>query len=353
MNIAQIYESKGEILKSLEFNKQALKLSQANNVIEKEGVANNNLANNYKFLGDLPKAVHHYLESRNIYERTNNYWGAVGSLNNLGLLLIENKDYPKAKEYLDEALDISIDADLFQEQVMTLFNLSVYNKTIEQPQEAIDALQKALEIIEEKRFFFMKPFAKIEIGINLLKMDRLSEAEEFLNDGFIESQENGRIEDKVTSHLYMSFLKEKQNKWREAESYAENGYKMATDLQKQDLTAVFAQQLVKIYKHFSRTEEALAMYEKQTEIEKIVYNDENARALINQEYQYSYTQKAYQDSLKNDAKLQIQAADLERRKMTNWFLVGHSSIDRILWSGFDQSISNYSGAEKSYCGGKE
>ena len=113
-----------------------------------------------------------------------------------------------------------------------------------------------------------------------------------------------------------------KNQWQKAKALGEEGYQKALSFKMPDLILKFALNLVRTYQELGQADEALKMYEVAFGIQDSIYNEENARALINQEYQYTYQQKAYQDSLRNDSKLQIQAADIERRKLANWFFIG-------------------------------
>ena len=181
LNIAGIYEIKGDILKSLTYNQRGLNISKLAKIEDYEAIANNNIANNYKYLGDFSKAVNHYLQAVAIYERTENLEGVVSTLNNLALLLIANKDYSKAKEYLDKALKISVDSEFFINQAMTLANKGYLYQEQKHFPEALSAFQECFKLIEKREILMMKPFIQLEIGIIYLNQNRLTEAENYPN----------------------------------------------------------------------------------------------------------------------------------------------------------------------------
>ena len=322
LNIAAIYESKGETLSSLEYNKKALSLCRKYNKQRHLAIAHNNIANNYKFLGDIPKSTEHYLGALAIYDGEDNALGKSSTLNNLAVLLLNNKNYEEANGYLQEALTIANDANIYPYQVITYANLGSLKAAQGQTELAMLDLQNGLKVVEQHGLDDMKPYLQLEMGRVLKDMKRFDEAETYISEGLAGSKANGRTEDALKGYLNMSGLLIKQGKWTEAKVYAQEGLALAEKTKIISYAADLSNQLVDIHKHFGNTEEALRLYEKFVSLRDSIYNEESMRSLLKQEYKYDYTKRAYQDSLDNAAVMELQSADIKRRKIVNRFLWG-------------------------------
>lgn len=319
INTASVYEAQGNTLKSLEYNQIAIDLSLRYDNLRLAAIAHNNLANNYKTLSDTKNAAYHYYEALRINEDRANTWGVISVLNNLSLLYIIAKQYDKAEENLNKALELSLDNDI-NGTVASYSNIAVLRVNQERYDEAIDALQECLKLLEDNGIVAMMPNILLQLGSVYLEAGRYAEAERYVDRGLAKSKELGIEYHIIQGNLYKCDLLTKQGRWQEAETYALEGYERAKAAQIRSTQADYANQLVNIYKQLGRSAEALEMYETKKELDESIVNEEATRDLIRQEYQYNYERKAYQDSLANIAALEMQAADLNRRKVINRFL---------------------------------
>ncbi|MCG8326874.1 MAG: tetratricopeptide repeat protein [Chitinophagales bacterium] len=322
LNIAAIYESKGETLNSLEYNKKALSLCRRYNKQRHLAIAHNNIANNYKFLGDIPKSTEHYLGALAIYDGEDNALGKSSTLNNLAVLLLNNKNYEEANGYLQEALTIANDANIYPYQVITYANLGSLKAAQGQTELAMLDLQNGLNVVEQHGLGDMKPYLQLEMGRVLKDMKRFDEAEVYIYKGLTGSKKGGRTEDALKGYMNLSTLLIQKEKWAEAKVYATEGLALAEKTKNLSYSADLSSILVDINKHFGNTAEALRLHEKYVSLRDSIYNEESMRSLLKQEYKYDYTKRAYQDSIDNAAAMELQGADLNRRKTINLFLWG-------------------------------
>jgi signal transduction histidine kinase/DNA-binding response OmpR family regulator len=322
LNIASIFEAQGDVIKSLEYNQRALDLCSQ---LEKStfiAIANNNLANNYKDLGDIDQSAYHYFQAQTIYDKEENAWGAVGSLNNLALLYINDKNFEPAEEYLTEALEKTQSIGFVEGEAMTYANIGVLRTEQRDFEAAVIALKECLRIVEENGMAIRVPYAQLELGGLYLNMKDYQGAEKYINEGLANSEKYGVEEFIILGLFHKCRLLVGQKQWQAAETYGKKGYERSIRSKDLSYQVDFTQQLVTIYKNLGRSADALQMFEKQVVLKDSLLNEETSRNLIQQGYQYTYERKSYQDSLANAAALEIQAADLQRRKLTNWFLIG-------------------------------
>ena len=322
INIATIYEAQGEILKSLEYNKKALVSTKKYNNLTHQAIAHNNLANNYKFLGDIPRATENYLLSKAIYEEQGISWRVISSLNNLAVLLINNGEYLKADEYLKEAMQIAKETNVFHDQAMTYANMGYLKTEQGEYEKAIADFRAGLEIVEAHSILPMKPYLQLELGRSLKELKNYGEAEAYLREGLTNSKANGRVEDVLIAYQHISELLIDQGKWAAAKQHTQEGLAFAQEVGAISYIADLAKLMVPIHKHFGEIAEALRLHEMHTALKDSIFNEESTRALLKQEYKYNYTRQAYKDSIANAAVLEVQASDLKRRKQINWLLWG-------------------------------
>lgn len=322
INIATIYEAQGEILKSLEYNQQALLATKKHNKRIHQAITHNNIANNYKFLGDIPRATEHYLSSKAIYEKEGVSWRGISSLNNLAVLLINNQEYSKAGEYLEEAMQIALEEKVFQDQAITYANKGFLKMEKGQFEEAAADFRTALQVVEDNNLLALRPYLQLEMGRTLKEMKDYAGAEKYLREGLKNSKVSGRVEDVLIAYTHISELLIEQRKWNEVRQFTLEGFTYAQEVEANPYIADLALQLVAIFKHFGETSEALRFHEIHSALRDSIYNEESTRALLKQEYQYNYTRQSYQDSLSNAAALEVQATDIKRRKQINRLLWG-------------------------------
>ncbi|MCG8331267.1 MAG: tetratricopeptide repeat protein [Chitinophagales bacterium] len=320
INIAAIFEAQGSLLKSLEYNLWALELIHRYQNPRHEAVCQNNLGNNYKDLGDVNKSAQHYYECLKLYESAENPWGMVTTYSNLALLHINDKSYSKAAEYLDKALILAESVDFYEGMAMTYANTGALKEAQQEYEAAAEAFKQCLKIVEESGMINRVPFVQLELGSIYLQSQNLAEAEKYINEGLANSEELGFGQFILSGNLYKCRLLIEQKKWQEAESYGMKGYNQAKANQDLSFQSDFAAQLVIIYKQLGRSAEALQMFETKELLNDSLRNEETTRELIQQEYQYDYERKTYQDSLANVAAFEQKNADLRRRSLINRFL---------------------------------
>jgi tetratricopeptide (TPR) repeat protein len=102
-NIGIIYLSKGQENKALTNFKKSLEI-QKKFKDPSMGITLTNIGNIYNHKGQLKKAEWYYIKAKNIFLKFSNPRGLGELYNNLGLLNVKKKAFPKAKMYLNLAI---------------------------------------------------------------------------------------------------------------------------------------------------------------------------------------------------------------------------------------------------------
>jgi tetratricopeptide (TPR) repeat protein len=101
-NIANVYNSKGELDKALSYLEESLSLQTNEN---EKAATYNNIANIYSGKGDYQKAIQYFQKAIEIAEKYGDYRGVSSVKLNLGNTYREMKDYENAEKYLSEGLE--------------------------------------------------------------------------------------------------------------------------------------------------------------------------------------------------------------------------------------------------------
>ncbi|MCI4669844.1 MAG: tetratricopeptide repeat protein [Bacteroidia bacterium] len=339
INLASIHEVKGELLTSLAYNKRGLELCKLSNDELFQAIACNNLANNYKDLGDIVKASEKYLEAQAINEKIGDTWGVVNNLNNRSVMLIEDKQFKRAYSDLEKAKEVSQRSGLVQGEAMSYANIAFLWTSQEKWKEGLDVLQLVYKLKEEKKLeALFGAYLEQELGNALIQLNRLDEAESYIKKGLEINKSFGNVEGIATVYHSLSQLNRKKGDWNQAFIYAQKGYNQATTLQNVLLQSNLAKELVDIHKHFNRPEEALEMYEIHMGLRDSLYNEENTRSLINQGYRYAYEQQAFRDSVESAIIIAQKEEENRQRKATSYFLLFGLAMTilfgLVLWNRF-------------------
>ncbi len=338
LGIAAIYERQGEMALSLEHNQKALKISQGAEDLRMQGVAHICLANNYKSLGDIGHASEQYLKARTIYEQIDDPMGTINVLNNLSVLLIDNQEYEGVDSFLHEALAIAEHKSLTRAMSFTHANLGYLWTSQGQNEKGLSSFQVAYDLADRHDLASMKPYLESELGNVLLELGRLEEAEGYLLKSLDNSLQSESPYDIAYAQLAISNLYRKKGDWSRALINAQQALERAKNFPDLQLQLDVTEQLLAIRIHFRQKEEAETLYQELLALQDSVYSEENKRALIEQEYQYEYLQKAYQDSVNTAVKLAIKDQENASRRRTSYFLMGGLGLTLvfglILWNRF-------------------
>lgn len=105
-NMGGVFKKQGNLSKALQYYEKSLKIQQE--VDDKQGIARslNNIGHVYDVRGELLKATEYYISSLKILEELDDKLGIARALSNLGNIALDQKNYEKALEYSDKAMNL-------------------------------------------------------------------------------------------------------------------------------------------------------------------------------------------------------------------------------------------------------
>ncbi|KQC11805.1 MAG: hypothetical protein APR63_12140 [Desulfuromonas sp. SDB] len=127
---------------------------------------------------DQAKSLEYYLKSIEIDKKIGNIKSQMVTMNNVGGLYMEKKEYKTAKAYFEKSLAMTKEVGNYIHMINPLANLSSYYHAMGKLDLAYDYIDQALDIIERKNFYWSyQDFLKQKIEI-LIDSDKLEEAEQ-------------------------------------------------------------------------------------------------------------------------------------------------------------------------------
>ena len=143
------YRSLSEFNLSIEFDRQALLLSQKIKNRNTEANAFNALGNTYRSLGDYQQAINFYQQSLEIKREIGDRHGEANTFNNLGNTYSSLGDYQQAINFYQQSLEIKREIGDRYGEASSFGNLGIVYSSLGQYQQAIDFYQKSLETFRE------------------------------------------------------------------------------------------------------------------------------------------------------------------------------------------------------------
>jgi tetratricopeptide (TPR) repeat protein len=143
------YRSLSEFNRSIEFDRQALLLSQKIKNRNTEANAFNALGNTYRSLGDYQQAINFYQQSLEIKREIGDRHGEANTFNNLGNTYSSLGDYQQAINFYQQSLEIKREIGDRYGEASSFGNLGIVYSSLGQYQQAIHFYQKSLETFRE------------------------------------------------------------------------------------------------------------------------------------------------------------------------------------------------------------
>ncbi len=145
-NLAYIYESLAEYEAAINSYKKAKENCDPNDTKSIARI-NDNIAKAYTQIYDFEEAIKFYEENINFESDAENSEEFAKTLNNAAAIYIELGDYEKAEEYINKALDLSVNSDETASLLNNLARIYFKNKQID---KAIETYKKTGVIDNEK-----------------------------------------------------------------------------------------------------------------------------------------------------------------------------------------------------------
>ena len=269
-NLAAIYNDQGNVEKALSYYQQGLKIYEETGDKVGQGLLLNNIGYlNFK-VDDIEAAQKYYWKSLAIRKATNDKKGISNSYGNIGMLYKQKGMIDSALYYYKSSIALDQEIGFKQGEASSLVNLGGVYMMMGDTLKAQEIFQKSLEmnlILEEKSGIAA---CLQSLALIALKKGNIVEAMKLSHRSLVYSQELGFPKEiKAASEiLYLGYRS--QNKWKDA----------------------------------------LLMFELFSQMKDSLWNDQNRKLSVKQQFKYSYDQKATADSVAQAKELEIKNTEI-------------------------------------------
>ncbi|HIA35213.1 MAG TPA: tetratricopeptide repeat protein, partial [Flavobacteriales bacterium] len=276
-NIGWTYKNQGNYEKALEYYYKSLKISEE--IGDKEGIADSydNIGRTYNDLGNYEKAMVYHYKSLKIFEEIGDKRGIATSYTCIGLIYWKQGKYKQALEYHYKSLKIDEERGDKRGIAASIHNLGLIYQEQGNYEKAMEYYSRSLKmtIPENKRL----------ISISLETM----------------------------GGLYYD-----QGNLTKALALGSKALQLAQEVKGLARIRDAANILFKTYKAMGNTNKALEMYELYIQMSDSIVNEENTRALVQQEYKYKYEKEQAVADAKHNEEMNLSAEREKRQQLISY-----------------------------------
>ena len=301
---------------------KSLQLNQA--LDNKEGITTclSNIGLVYEKQGNYQMAMEHYQTSLKINRELGYTEGLSNTLNNIGILYDEQGNFDKALEYYTRSLQLDKENNNKDGIASSLNNIGLYYVSQKIYDKALAHFLQSITIKEQINNDVGLSYTYQNIGRIYLESGKLKQARKYFDQAITIQQKTGEKYPLVNALLGIGEIYYVENNLSAAILYGKQAFQLAQETNAIRLITESSEFLYKVYSKTNHTK-ALEMYELYIKMRDSIANEENTRALIQQEYQYEYDKKAAADGIRNAETIKLKNIQLQTQKTrTNYLIIG-------------------------------
>ncbi|MEZ4685512.1 MAG: tetratricopeptide repeat protein [Bacteroidia bacterium] len=297
MNIGVVYARQEEFGQALAWLERSVKHFEHAGAKRQLSMALNNMASMQKAQGNYGQAIAYFMKARTVFEQIGDQRSLGICLFNIGSLYSKIDDYGMAKAFLKESMNTFVKLGHTRGEAMALQEMGSNYTLAGQLDSAFFSLNKGLELylsISDKQGQ-MECLAAL--GFAFLSQEKPGKSREYYEQALRLAEEIGAKGSMINCLNNISYTWILQNRWDKAIAYGTKGLERARQQADKAEISAAAKSLWKSYKAVGKDKEALAMHELFVDTRDSLQQEENRRAILRQEFEYEYQQKALSDSL--------------------------------------------------------
>jgi tetratricopeptide (TPR) repeat protein len=330
--IGKVYVFRGDLDSALLFLQRAERRCSRTGIPRNIASSHNSLGNVYLYKGNMPLAMEHYTEALRIFEEAGMGTDAIGMRVNIGNVHVKQRNYPKAIECYAKILEDTYHGSPMDIALANHGTGSAYG-AMGKLDSAFIFFRRSAEISKANGLLGEYTVTILDMGTAFQKMEKYDSA--FLC--FREALELNRpIGNKmaISSALNgIAFYYVDVEKFDSAAIIAQEVYSLAQEIGSRDKMAEAARLMYTVHKSRGNSKQALRFYREHVTIQRELFNEENQRKILEDEFQLDYDVKHAKDSVASALRAaeaekvraeQIKASDAEiaRKEIQQFFLIG-------------------------------
>jgi len=322
------YYNKNEPLKAIPFGKEAVELADKTNILKFQIPANSGLGVTYYFLAYQNKAIELFLKVLKACESNQDTSGIAKTLNNIGLVYDDSKDYDKAISYYQNSLDIKLKIKDTETLWTTYANIGLAFQAKKEYKLAMHNFLMAIESWKQLNQEKDENYAVLisDLGNTFQLLGNLEKADSCLTEAIYYQTKTKSIYREASSFLYLAQIHFKKRNLAKALIYLDSAQQFAKSSGATNVTIEVLEQLSEIEKYKGNYKKAFELINRFHALKDSVEHARNLKE-INQ------LQEIYQlEKQENENELLKKENELNKTKLSrrNAILFGFTGTLIIL-----------------------
>ncbi|MDG1477323.1 MAG: tetratricopeptide repeat protein [Vicingaceae bacterium] len=317
-NIGYHESTKGNIVDALVFYKKGLKIQEEINSKEGMATSHNNIGTVYKKQGDVPTALEHYHKSLKLYQEIDNISGLGQALNNIGNTYHEQGDPNLALEYFHRGRNLYKKAGDERSEATILNNIGYSYFKKENISKALDYYNQSIDI--RKKMNDIRGIATCynNIASAYNYQGDIKQAMTYYLKSNKIYKELGYKLGLSTSSINVARVYYSQGDKNEAKKHAQLGLEIAEAVGSPTNIQSAAKLLSEIYGDENKGMKAFEMHKLYIVMRDSVKNQNNEKALIQQNAKYQYEKEKTIDDAERDKLIALKQKEKEKQTIISY-----------------------------------
>ncbi len=327
-----VYTNQSQYQLALKYNYEALKLREE--MGDKKGIAgtSNNIGIIYMNQSNYAPSLNMFFKALKINEELKNLEWAAGNYNNIGIIYLIQKQYPEALKYFREVLETYIALDDRPSQNHPYNNIG--NVYFEQGKysEALQNYKVALEIRKEMGDLIEVSNSLINIGVCQEMLGNYDEALNYHFESLKIANEINHLDGKSSIFNNIASVKVKQRKYTEAKLYYNKALLVTNEIGSMEGIMNYHEGMTDVDSALGDYKSSLNHYKLYVQYRDSLVNDDNKKAIVQQQMQYDFDKKEAATQAEQDIKDAVAQKELQKQKLVrNGFVGGFAIV--LLFAG--------------------
>jgi len=322
--LARYVRFEPEFSKKLAYAEEGLELARSLDSIRREGVFLWTIGESYVYLGDSPKGLDYLLQSQALFANYPEYESDYAAcLRSIGTLYLRQKNYPLAKRYLSEALELDIRGKYPLQTGGSYLNLGEVFRLSSSLDSANLLFNEALFLFDSLNQPLYSAYAYGNIGLVKAQQGRLKIGQEYVDEAVQILQGFGDAYGISSFKTLLGEIYFQQSLYEESEIVLLESLAIAKASSLTEQIRDANRLLAEVYAQDGKFEEAYYHQSQYTLYNDSLTNAENTRQQAELRADYTIRQERLQNQLELD---QVEAQSRFRGTLAWVMGIGFSSI---------------------------
>ena len=310
LGVAQYFQ--GNISNAITFYNKSYAIRASINDLKGLSSSLNNLGNAYFQIGDYDNAMSSHLKNLKISEHLD-LQNMVGSaLSGIASIFNEQGDLDQALSYYKKSLRIQEEIGNKRNYANTLVSIGSISIEKDSVQKALKSFNESIIIYEEIGDLAGQATSLNSLGHLFIQNGEKQKALDFFNKSLNISENIGHKGLSIRNYRGISLVYEVKENYNTAIKYGNTAFDLSLEIDEVEVKVISAEALWRLYKITGNHKKSLEMHEAFIFYRDSMLNEQNQKAVIQQEFKYKFEKK----QVKINAQHQVQLLKQETEALS-------------------------------------